>query len=80
LQGEVLSSLLFNLYISEAEEILKKSEGSGVNITNLEQLHMLAYADDMVILSESAYGMKQKISALDKNFTDLKTKILIFQN
>jgi len=59
LQGEVLFPLLFNLYISEAEEILKKLEGSGVNITNLEQLHMLAYADDMVILSESAYGMKK---------------------
>ena len=86
LQGEILSPLLFNLYISEVEKTLRNSEGVGVNISTTEQLHMLAYADDMVILSESAYGMKRKIEALEIYFKDLslsvnidKTKILIFQ-
>jgi len=86
LQGEVLSPLLFNLYISEVQAILENAEGVGANITNATQIHMLAYADDMVVLSESAYGMKQKIKALEKYFTSLslevninKTKIVILQ-
>jgi len=86
LQGEVLSPLLFNIYISEVETILKEAEGIGVNISSTEQIHMLAYADDMVVLSESAHGLKMKIEALENYFETLslkvnisKTKILVFR-
>ena len=86
LQGEVLSPLLFNLYISEVQTVLENSGGIGANIDTSSQIHMLAYADDMVVLSESAYGMKLKIKALEEYFASLslsvnidKTKILVFQ-
>jgi len=86
LQGEVLFPLLFNLYISDIESVQKQADSIGVNINHLEQLHMLAYADDMVVLSESAHGLKKKIEALEVYFENLslqvnigKTKILVFR-
>jgi len=38
--GEILSPLLFNLYISEVEKTLKNSEEVGVNKSTTAQLHV----------------------------------------
>jgi len=47
-QGEVLSPLLFSLYIHDIEDELKKFGVRGIEISPQLELHILLYADDMV--------------------------------
>lgn len=86
LQGEILSPILFSLYIADIEETMKSSPAGGITITRDLILHMLLYADDMVVLSNTETGLKCKIRILQKYFInhDLKvhmdkTKIIIFR-
>lgn len=38
LQGEILSTLLFALYINDLESFFRKEGASGINIDNLNEL------------------------------------------
>lgn len=86
LQGEVLSPLLFSLYISDIEDILKEFGVAGITIDSNLEIQILLYADDMVVLSATKLGLKMKIRRLEKYFDahDLKvslgkTKVVIFR-
>lgn len=59
LQGEVLSFLLFIIYLSDMTSFF------GLDINNMYDLIMLLYADDLIILAHSPPDLKRKILTLD---------------
>lgn len=85
-QGEVLSPLLFNLYISDIESCLRNAGIFGVKITHKFNLQILLFADDMVILASTPGDLQKKIEVLRDYFENLglkvnvdKTKIVVFR-
>ncbi len=53
LQGKSASLSIFNLFLEEAVHRIEKSNVGGIRL-HLEIVHILLYADDMVIVSPSA--------------------------
>ena len=90
LQGELTSPLLFSLYISDIDDVFRELEGlgiRGINIDHNTTLHVLAYADDLVILADCPTHLQAKLDRLallceerGLNVNVAKTKILIFHN
>lgn len=66
LQGEILSPLLFILFIADLEQDLRKCGLRGVNIDGTNDIMALLYADDLVILADSPADMNRKLTALSK--------------
>ena len=64
LQGEILSPILFALFLRDLEEFFIRKGIRGVSATHLVEILLLAYADDIVILSDNYIGMKKIISLL----------------
>lgn len=86
MQGKTLSSLLFILYISDSEKFFRDKNLKGINIDGKNDLLMLLYADDTVILAESHIDLQRKLQApaeyCDLNGLEVnvgKTKILTFK-
>ena len=86
LQGEIISPILFSLYVNDCEiDFLN----NGVVPTELQELSLflLMYADDMVIFSDSVNGLQSMLNSLS-SYTDkwsltvnvAKTKIMVFRN
>ena len=85
LQGDSLSPLLFSLFLSDIESFFRRNGCSGINIDNNNDLLMLLYADDLVILSDSKVDLARKISVLERycdtqklTVNSDKTKIMRF--
>jgi hypothetical protein len=85
-QGEVLSPRLFSLYICDIEEILQQFGVSGIEINSDCCIHILLYADDMVVLSNTKLGLQMKIRRLERYFDKnqlvvhlSKTKVIVFR-
>ena len=85
-QGCILSPLLFNLYINELATIFDRTNSDPFILPNGNKLSCLLYADDLIILSKSRFGLQKCIDNLEswcKNWlmeVNLKkTKIMIFQ-
>ena len=86
LQGEILSPLLFILYISDMEQFFRSQNLRGLNLDRVTDLIMLLYADDLTILAYSPPDLKRKLRTLfaycEANFLTVnieKTKVLPFQ-
>ena len=86
LQGEILSPILFALFLRDLEEFFIRKGIRGVSATHLVEILLLAYADDIVILSDSYIGMKKIISLLLEYCTlnqltlnANKTKVILFK-
>lgn len=84
LQGESLSPLLFLLYLADIEKKFRDSGLCGVNIDGSNDLLMLMYADDTVVLAHSHVDLQRKLAALrdycDENgltVNTAKTKIMV---
>ena len=82
-QGDVLSPNLFKIFINDLPEYLQSSHDP-VQLHNLN-LHCLMYADDVIILSESASGLQEKLKILENYCSDWclkvnvnKTKVITF--
>lgn len=86
LQGETLSPILFALFIADIEQFLIGRGVRGVSLNHLVEAILLAFADDMVFLSDSYIQLKSIVKHLQDYFTlnelDLnvqKTNIVLFQ-
>ena len=63
MQGEVMSPILFSLYINDFEMHFIRENCPSVEI-QLINLFLLMYADDTVLISESAEGLQRMLNAL----------------
>lgn len=86
LQGEILSPLLFSLFLSDIEEFLISKGVRGVPLNHLVEVILLAFADDMVFVSDSLVYLRKIVKYLEEYFqlNELevnvqKTKIILFQ-
>ena len=61
LQGEILSPLLFSVYINDIEELITSRNLRGVQADARNTIHLLASADDMVLLGDSKGNLQQKL-------------------
>ena len=82
-QGDVLSPNLFKIFINDLPKYLRSCPDP-VYLKNT-YLHCLMYADDVVILSESALGLQEKLKKLEAYCADWclnvnidKTKVMVF--
>ena len=84
-QGECLSPFLFSMFLNDIEEtfILKGYQGIEIYMT---KLFLILYADDIVILAESAQSLQNGIDLLYEycerwklKVNVVKTKIVIFK-
>ena len=83
-QGCPLSPLLFSLYISDIEEVLRKAQAGGI-VSGRHKIHTLAYADDMALLANSPEELREMMRILRKYLEKLnlrlnvaKTKVMKF--
>ena len=60
-QGEVLSPLLFNLFINDLVDVMNVSDSPSLND---REIPCLLYADDLVLIYPSAEGLQKKLDAL----------------
>ena len=86
LQGEVLSPLLFALYVSDIDEFINDRMCNPVSLGGSNSVHCLMLADDNVTMAETREGLQEKINALADYFdlNDLtvnlsKTKVMVFR-
>ena len=86
LQGEILSPILFSLYINDFETHFIKDNCPSIELCDIN-LFLLMYADDTVLLSETPEGLQKMLDSL-ATYTQTwklsvnidKTKILVFRN
>jgi len=90
-QGENLSPILFSLYVNDLETFLLTQENKGISVGNYTdidvyvKLLVLMYADDTVLLSDSAAGLQKALNSLEQyckdwrlNVNCSKTKVVVF--
>lgn len=86
LQGEILSPLLFILYISDIDEFFRSKGFDGVWIDDQNDVIVLLYADDLILFAHSPRDLRSKLLALNE-YCELKgltvnvekTKVMIFK-
>ena len=87
-QGCILSTLLFSLYVSKLETIMRTSGVSGIEtLPNDVSIFLLMYIDDLCIFSDNDIDLQRKIRVLDDFCKEWglilnlnKTKIIVFRN
>ncbi len=93
-QGENLSPLLFSLYLNDLENFLRLKDINGIDCRSHEldneiglflKILLLLYADDTVLICESAIDLQHSLTAFQGYCTSWKltvnvnkTKVLIF--
>ena len=84
-QGCPLSPTLFGIYINEVADYIAQSGGDGSDLVVIH-VHIMLYADDIILIYESqAGGLQQHLHALDDFCTQRgltvnlgKAKVMIF--
>ncbi|UYV78796.1 hypothetical protein LAZ67_16002811 [Cordylochernes scorpioides] len=87
LQGEPLSPYLFILFVTDLINIFNDSTLPGIYLPNFGTVHLLMYADDIILIGESKINLQIKINMLKKYFetnhltlNESKSKIMVFRN
>jgi hypothetical protein len=75
LQGKTLSPKLFSLFIEDIVEILNQSNISSVKVGKAD-LHILLYANDMVLLAYNLFDLEEKINSLRRFFMENDLQVL----
>ena len=75
LQGETLSPILYSLYIADLGEFLENKGIRGVQLDEETSTSILAFADDMFFLSESAIYQKKLLPILEIYLDNNKLEI-----
>jgi hypothetical protein len=85
LQGESASPSIFNLFLEDIVNRLENSNIAGIKL-QLVIVHILLYADDMVIVAPSQETLQMKISVVSRFLKERglqinfgKTKIVVFR-
>lgn len=85
MQGESLSPFLFAMYLNDMEGHMREEGTGGVTVGDLK-LFLLLYADDAVVLSNSASDLQNSLHALNRyadkwklTINTTKTKIMVFR-
>lgn len=86
MRGEVLSPILFSLYVNDFEMEFLNNGNIPVEVKDLS-LFLLMYADDMILFSESIEGLQNMLNNLftytqkwNLTVNINKTKIIVFRN
>ena len=86
-QGCILSAILLNLFLNELPLALSTKTTDPFILPNGTSLNCLLYADDLVIISKSKFGLENSLRVLESfnqkwllDINDKKTKIVVFQN
>jgi hypothetical protein len=86
LQGDPSSPILFNIYTNDIEKFFRSKGFRGIRIGVNNDVILLAYADDVVIFSESVIDLRDKLQTLQQYCEEKeltinveKTKIMIFK-
>jgi hypothetical protein len=86
LQGETLSPRLFTIVMDELVSVLHNSNIPSLKIAS-KDIHLLLYADDIVVLASNVFDLQDKIDLINTFFVknDLKinlekTKLVIFRD
>ena len=84
-QGEVLSPLLFSLFVEDLELFLQERVTAGLSIDDIN-LILLLFADDMVLLGNSSEDLQNSLNRLHMYCSEWgltvntsKTKIVVFR-
>lgn len=85
LQGEIMSPILFLFFLNDIELSFQENLLGGITLDQLS-IYLLLFADDAVIMSETAEGLQVSLNQLEKycdkwNLTVNvdKTKIVVFK-
>ena len=85
-QGEVLSPILYSMYVNDCEIHYIRENCPHLEI-GLISIFLLMYADDTVLISESSAGLQSMLDALlsynrewKLSLNVTKTKIVVFRN
>ncbi len=85
-QGAPLSPLFFALILNDLDKELRKNNTGSITLQNLV-IHSLLFADDLVMLSETAQGLLHSLSVLYNyskkwglKVNPTKSKVIIFRN
>ena len=85
-QGEVLSPILFSMYVNDCESHFLSDHCPHVAIQMLN-LFLIMYADDMVLLAETPEGLQTLLDSLseythkwDLKLNTNKIKVVAFRN
>ncbi|XP_046411929.1 uncharacterized protein LOC124175576 [Neodiprion fabricii] len=65
LQGDVLSPLLFILYLADINDFFKAQEVEGLYLDSVTQIVMLLFADEIVIVTHSANKLRLALKTLE---------------
>ena len=79
MQGEVLSPILFSLYVNDFESEFLKSNCKSFDYGELN-LFLLMYADDMIIFSGSVEGLQNELNTLSNCARSWGLKVNITKN
>ena len=86
MQGEVLSPILFSLYVNDFEVNFIKDNCPSLELQMIN-IFLLMYADDMVLLAETPAGLQSMLHSLSRYTNDWnlkvnvdKTKVVVFRN
>ena len=84
-QGDVLSPILFNLYINDIPKLFVEDKDSPM--LGNRAIHCLLYADDLILFSQTYNGLQEKLIKLNNycNKWDLsvntkKTEVMVLSN
>ena len=85
LQGEIISPILFSLFLADLETFLQIDADAGITLEQIS-IYLLMFADDAVIFSETVEGLQTSIDNL-RQYCDKwnltvnisKTKIVVFR-
>ena len=59
LQGESLSPTLFSLLLADLKDFLRRHGCRGISLNHLIEICIIAYADDLILLSDSPIELKK---------------------